>query len=80
MLQLFINGIFGADTYQRGSTVLCTLLEVKVPPFLNIIKGNCCPVESQAGKEGSIVIALPKFDSYARREWVASYNNLPIFP
>jgi len=59
MLQFFINGIFGADAYQRRSTnttVLCALLEVTVPPCeltghgsLNIIKGNCRPVKGQAG-------------------------------
>jgi hypothetical protein len=34
MLQFFMNGNFGADAHQRGSTnttVVCTLLEVKVP-------------------------------------------------
>lgn len=90
MFQFFVNGIFGAAAYQRGSTnttVVCALLEVIVPPCeltrhgsLNIIKDNCSPVKCQAGIEGSIVIAIPIFDSYARRGWVASYNNLPFFP
>ena len=34
-LQFFINGIFGTDAYQRGSTnttVVCASLEAKVPP------------------------------------------------
>jgi len=57
MLQFFINGIFGADAYKRGSTkttVLWALLEVKVPPCeptrhgsLNVIKGNCSPVKTK---------------------------------
>lgn len=90
MLQFFVNGIFEADAYQRESTnttVVSALLEVKVLPceltwhwILNIIKGNCCPVKCQAGTEGSIVIALAIFNSYARRKWVVSSKTLPFFP
>ena len=72
MLQFFINGVLGADAYQRGSTntrVVCALLDGKVPPCeltqhgsLNILKGNYSPVTSQAGTQGSNVAALPLFD------------------